>query len=63
MSQSDFPPKEVREIVNEVAALLKDRKETVSVAETASLAEPLDIPMLMYHVRPQAASSPPHSSR
>jgi hypothetical protein len=30
----EFPPREVRAIVSEVAALLKERKETVSVAET-----------------------------
>ncbi|KAF2244739.1 competence/damage-inducible protein-like protein cinA [Trematosphaeria pertusa] len=33
---SSFPPDEVREIVQEVAALLKERKETISVAETAA---------------------------
>jgi hypothetical protein len=31
---AEFPPLQVRAIVNEVAALLKERKETVSVAET-----------------------------
>jgi hypothetical protein len=30
----EFPPQKVRAIVAEVAALLKERKETVSVAET-----------------------------
>ena len=30
----EFPPRQVRAIVSEVAALLKERKETVSVAET-----------------------------
>ncbi|KAG0652317.1 hypothetical protein D0Z07_0932 [Hyphodiscus hymeniophilus] len=30
----EFPPEKVRAIVNEVATLLKDKKETVSVAET-----------------------------
>lgn len=34
MSTSSFPPQELREIVKEVATLLKDRKETISVAET-----------------------------
>lgn len=34
MASPDFPPTELREIVNEVASLLKDRKETLSVAET-----------------------------
>jgi len=32
----EFPPQDVRAIVAEVAALLKERKETVSVAETAA---------------------------
>ncbi|KAK2625691.1 hypothetical protein QTJ16_005003 [Diplocarpon rosae] len=32
----EFPPAKVREVVGEVAALLKERKETVSVAETAA---------------------------
>ncbi|KZM18347.1 uncharacterized protein EKO05_0000331 [Ascochyta rabiei] len=36
MSTSSFPPPELREILKEVATLLKDRKETVSVAETAA---------------------------
>jgi hypothetical protein len=31
---NDFPPEKVRAIVSEVAMLLKERKETVSVAET-----------------------------
>ena len=30
----DFPPQKVQAIVAEVAALLKEKKETVSVAET-----------------------------
>lgn len=30
----EFPPQRVRAIVEEVAALLKERNETVSVAET-----------------------------
>lgn len=34
MSDPDFPPKTLREIVNEVASLLKERKETIAVAET-----------------------------
>ncbi|KAL5400886.1 hypothetical protein PMIN03_011988 [Paraphaeosphaeria minitans] len=33
---STFPPHELREIVQEVASLLKERKETISVAETAA---------------------------
>ncbi|KAH7119026.1 competence/damage-inducible protein-like protein cinA [Dendryphion nanum] len=33
---SSFPPPELREIVEEVAKLLKERKETISVAETAA---------------------------
>lgn len=32
----EFPPEKVRSIVDEVAKLLKERKETVSVAETVS---------------------------
>ena len=31
---NDFPPEKVRAIVAEVASLLKEKKETVSVAET-----------------------------
>ena len=31
---SEFPPKAIREIVTEVTTLLKERNETVSVAET-----------------------------
>jgi len=30
----EFPPKKLRAIVSEVAALLKEKKESVSVAET-----------------------------
>jgi len=30
----EFPPEKVRAIVSEVAALLKEKKESVSVAET-----------------------------
>ena len=33
-SSAEFPPKEVVEIVAEVAKLLKERGETISVAET-----------------------------
>ncbi|CAN9187654.1 unnamed protein product [Alternaria alternata] len=36
MSPPIFPPEELRQIVQEVATLLKERKETVSVAETAA---------------------------
>jgi PncC family amidohydrolase len=36
MSSSAFPPDSLREIVQEVASLLKERKETISVAETAA---------------------------
>jgi len=32
----EFPPEKVRAIVSEVASLLKERKESVSVAETVS---------------------------
>ena len=31
---SSFPPSPVQELVSEVAALLLDREETVSIAET-----------------------------
>ncbi len=31
---SEFPPASVKKIVAEVASLLKERKETVSIAET-----------------------------
>jgi hypothetical protein len=34
MSTSNFPPDELRKVVEEVATLLKERKETISVAET-----------------------------
>lgn len=33
----EFPPEKVRAIVQEVASLLKERKESVSVAETVSI--------------------------
>jgi PncC family amidohydrolase len=36
MSEQDFPPTEIREILDEVTSLLKTRKESVSVAETAA---------------------------
>ncbi|OAL45008.1 hypothetical protein IQ07DRAFT_615320 [Pyrenochaeta sp. DS3sAY3a] len=36
MSTSSFPPTELRQIVHEVATLLKSRNETISVAETAA---------------------------
>ncbi|EDU44711.1 CinA protein competence- and mitomycin-induced [Pyrenophora tritici-repentis] len=36
MAPPSFPPEELRHIVQEVATLLKERKETVSVAETAA---------------------------
>lgn len=34
MAAPDFPPKAVRALVYDIASLLKDRKETISVAET-----------------------------
>ena len=34
MASDSFPPAELKEIVNEVATLLKEKKETVAVAET-----------------------------
>lgn len=33
---SDFPPPALREVAEEVAAILRQRKETISVAETAA---------------------------
>jgi PncC family amidohydrolase len=36
MSEQDFPPAEIRAILQEVTSLLKSRNETVSVAETAA---------------------------
>jgi len=35
-SSSEYPPSEIREILEQVTKLLKDRKETISVAETAA---------------------------
>jgi hypothetical protein len=35
MLSSTFPPEELKAIVQEVATLLKERNETISVAETA----------------------------
>ncbi|KAI7223693.1 hypothetical protein KC333_g276 [Hortaea werneckii] len=35
-TNTDFPPAEVRQILHEVTTLLKDRGETVSIAETAA---------------------------
>ncbi|RMX86015.1 hypothetical protein D0869_03396 [Hortaea werneckii] len=35
-TNADFPPAEVRQILHEVTTLLKDRGETVSIAETAA---------------------------
>ncbi|KAF2819541.1 competence/damage-inducible protein-like protein cinA [Ophiobolus disseminans] len=36
MSSSSFPPEELKQIVQEVATLLRERNETISVAETAA---------------------------
>ncbi|KAF2495313.1 competence/damage-inducible protein-like protein cinA [Lophium mytilinum] len=36
MASSEFPPESIREIAAEVASLLKERKETITVAETAA---------------------------
>ncbi|KAI1857017.1 uncharacterized protein JN550_013510 [Neoarthrinium moseri] len=36
MAEQDFPPAEIREILQEVTSFLKSRNETVSVAETAA---------------------------
>lgn len=35
-SSEDFPPAELREILHQVTALLKERQESVSIAETAA---------------------------
>jgi hypothetical protein len=43
MAASEFPPKAVRAIVHDVAFLLKERKETVSVAETVCTVSPFDL--------------------
>jgi nicotinamide mononucleotide (NMN) deamidase PncC len=37
MAPPSFPPEELRQIVQEVATILKERKETISVAETVLL--------------------------
>jgi hypothetical protein len=37
MASSEFPPESIRAIVTEVANLLKERKETITVAETVRL--------------------------
>jgi len=58
---AEFPPASVKAIVSEVAALLKERKETVSVAETVrrvaftSLKAQYLTPVVCF--RPPAASS------
>jgi hypothetical protein len=47
---NEFPPEKVRAVVSEVASLLKERKETVSVAETvccSSLIQTYDLFMLL----------------
>ncbi|TKA72239.1 hypothetical protein B0A49_05987 [Cryomyces minteri] len=36
MAPSDFPPSAVRGVVGEVAGMLKEKKETISVVETAA---------------------------
>ena len=48
---NEFPPEKVRAVVGEVASLLKERKETVSVAETvcsSSLISTYDLFMLLW---------------
>jgi len=35
-SSSEFPPSEIREILQQVTTLLKERNETISIAETAA---------------------------
>lgn len=70
---SSFPPPELREIILELAPLLKERKETISVAETVrssyALSHSNPPPPLSFQVnvindvkRQQAASSPPRYS-
>lgn len=41
MTESAFPPSSLRPLLEEISSLLKERKETVSVAET------VDIPCLL----------------
>ena len=53
---SPFPPPELREIVQEVATLLKERKETISVAETvlSHLSNTSYYPSHIFHRAPRA---------
>lgn len=44
VAASEFPPKAIRAIVHDVALLLKERKETVSVAETVCITVDLGSP-------------------
>lgn len=52
----EFPPQQVRDIVSEVAGLLKERKETVSVAETVSLGCSLLTPRPLLQALPLLAA-------
>jgi hypothetical protein len=53
----EFPPDKVRAIVSEVASLLKERKESVSVAETVG-----QLPLAASCSLPQRSCSALHSS-
>ncbi len=44
MTSDSFPPAPLKEIVNEVAILLKEKKETVAVAETVRHSKPYPSP-------------------
>lgn len=57
-SANEFPPEKVRAIVSEVASLLKERKESVSVAETVSLC----LPSHFFHVFQRVHACLLHSS-
>jgi hypothetical protein len=61
MAPPSFPPEDLRQIVQEVATLLKERKETISVAETVSPYPHPQYPILTL-LRQQAVSSPQPSS-
>lgn len=62
MSPPIFPPEELQQIVQEVATLLKERKETISVAETVRPPSPTQSHLLTTPTRQQAVSSLQHSS-
>jgi hypothetical protein len=58
MSSSSFPPEELKQIVQEVATLLKERKETISVAETVGTYQLQAKPRTNTLQRQQVASYP-----